>query len=104
MDQALAVSKSRVFFSSGNNRFLAVDATSGQIAWSVKIEDYSYEPVISRDRVFVGGQRELLMLDTETGKKFETVKLGRDVAFTPVLQDGTAIIYNGDGYFFAMKK
>ncbi|MEQ1765536.1 MAG: hypothetical protein ABL984_20575 [Pyrinomonadaceae bacterium] len=74
------------------------------MVWSTKIEAYPYEPVISRDRVFVGGDRELLMLDTETGKKFETVKLGRDVAYTPVLLDDIAIIYNGDGYFFAMKK
>jgi len=100
----LAISKSSVFFSSEGRKFYAVDVSNGQIRWSIKTKLYPYEPVIAGNRVFVGGTEELLMLDTETGQKFDTVKLGPNIAYTPTLLDDIAIIYNGDGFFFAATK
>jgi outer membrane protein assembly factor BamB len=105
VDQALAISKSRIFFSNRSKQFYAVELSDGSVAWSVKARMDPFEPIIGGERVFVGGKEELMMLEAETGKKHETVILGKDIiAYTPVLIDKQAIIYNGDGYFFAVKK
>jgi outer membrane protein assembly factor BamB len=104
VEQDLAISRSSVFFSAASRKFYAVDVSDGQVRWSINTKPYPFEPIIAGNRVFVGGREELLMLDTETGHKYETVRLGPMTAHTPTLLDDTAIIYNGDGFFFAITK
>jgi hypothetical protein len=44
------------------------------------------------------------MIDADTGNRFPTVQVGANVAYSPALLDGLAIVDNGDGYLFAIKK
>jgi outer membrane protein assembly factor BamB len=100
---APAVTPSAIYAAASDGTLVRVDPASGRVVWRISAgQKISAGPGADDSLVVVGTDKgEVLAFGTD-GKPAWTAKVSSEVIAPPVVADGTAIVFSGDGRIFAL--
>ncbi len=94
-----------VFTADRDGRMMALNATSGEKAWSEQDEGrlISGGPGVGDGKVYVGtSEAEIVARDAESGKKLWVAEVSSEVLAPPRAVGGVVIVRTGDGNVYAL--
>jgi outer membrane protein assembly factor BamB len=100
---APAITPSAIYAAASDGTLVRVDPATGRVVWRISAgQKISAGPGADDSLVVVGTDKGEVLAFGADGKPAWTAKVSSEVIAPPVVADGTAIVFSGDGRIFAL--